>query len=405
MKNPFNPAPGAFPTRIVGRDQELAAIREATRRAEILEPPTPAIFIGQRGMGKTVLLGDLRAHAGVKALSIALETRTNFTLADRLREKFDQIHASAESLPDRAAKIIKSAARALPIVSYELPNGAGALALSASEDAPPTEVDQASLTAMLTSLHDAATAAKRYLVITVDEMQDADLASMQALAIFVHESAQSKHPVLFAGAGLHDTRDLLDRMRTYVSRWNTFDLRFLSRDETIEAIREPIRDEGATIDEDALYALAEESAGYPFFIQAYASAAWDAKSARTITQSAVDRSVTIVRTRFETSLYARPLSRLSPRETAIAIALADLGPGPQRMGDVARAIGVNARDISSIRGTLAKKGIISTPMPGIIEFRTPFTDRFLRDHRAEFETEDVVAYRNQRLRDRAHRAR
>jgi Cdc6-like AAA superfamily ATPase len=60
MSNPFNPAPGATPARIIGREAELAAIREASRRAEISEAVTPLVFIGQRGIGKTVLLRAVR---------------------------------------------------------------------------------------------------------------------------------------------------------------------------------------------------------------------------------------------------------------------------------------------------------------------------------------------------------
>jgi len=56
---------------------------------------------------------------------------------------------------------------------------------------------------------------------------------------------------------------------------------YLTPSETIEAIREPIVAARADIDEDALDELASESAGYPYFIQAYGSAALGGPSRQT----------------------------------------------------------------------------------------------------------------------------
>ncbi len=391
MNNPFNPAPGAPPARIIGREAELAALRESVRRAKLRQAPTPAVFLGQRGMGKTVLLGFLREFGNRETLSVAIEILPDRTIAARLRDKIDALLASVEPLPARAGHVLKRALKALPKVSYELPHQGGAIALGAASDSEEQRHDHDSLIAMLTALQDASRIAKRYLTITIDEVQDADVRSMQTLASFVHESAQSDRPILLAAAGLSETRDLIDKLRTYVQRWDMFDLRLLTLPETVEAIREPIIDEGASIDEDALYALAAESGGYPFFVQAYASAAWTAHAGKAITLADVERTLPDVRRRNEMSFYIRPLARLTSREMALALILAELGPGAHSFGDVARALGRDARDVSSTRGSLIKKEIISSPVPGLVEFRIPFTDRFLREHADEYRSADVQA--------------
>jgi type II secretory pathway predicted ATPase ExeA len=386
VQNPFHPAPGALPGRILGRETELAAIREAIRRAGIRQSPTPAVIVGQRGMGKTVLLRYLRELAGDTALAVPLPNRS---LGSRLREKVDQLLASVEPLPDRAGKILRAAIRTLPKVSYELPHDGGAVALEHADDVDAPAVDHDSLIAMLTALRAAARAAHRFLAITIDEIQDSDLASIEVLATFVHESAQGETPVLLAVAGLNETRELMDKLRTYVHRWNTFELRLLTFEETLEAIRDPIVAEKTRIDEDALYLLARESGGYPYFIQAYGSASWEAHRGRTIALTDVENALPAVRSRNEMSFYIRPLSRLSPREMLLALTLARLGPGVHDVGELARELGVKTPDISSTRGALVKKHIVSSPMPGKIEFRIPFTDRFLRDRAADFETPEV----------------
>ncbi len=391
MPNPFNPAPGAHPTRIVGREAELAAAREGARRAALRQPATPLVLVGQRGMGKTVLLSAIRAMGGHDALTVAIESLPDRSLADRLRDKVDALLDSAETLPGRAGNALKRVLNVVPKVSFELPHDAGAIALGGAGAADDRHLDHDSLVAMLTALAQAARLAKQYLTITVDEVQDADVRSMQTLTAFIHESAQGDAPILLAIAGLHETRDLIDKLRTYVRRWDEYDLEFLTLAETVEAIREPIVAEGEAIDEDALYRLAEESGGYPYFIAAFASAAWAAHRGKRIKIGDVERTIVDVRRRNEMSFYVRPLAKLTPREMALSLVLADLGPGSHKIGEIARALGRDARDISSIRAALARKGIISSPIPGFAEFSIPFTDRFIREHAVDYRDERVLA--------------
>jgi len=401
MPNPFHPAPGALPARIIGREAELAALREAVRRANLREAPTPSVIVGQRGMGKTVLLRYLRELGAENTLALQIEALPGRALASRLREKIDALLASVQPLPARVAGILKRAVDALPKVSYELPHDAGAIAVGQTPERPEPRVDHESLVGMLNALQAASRASRRYLTITIDEIQDADLASVESVTTFVHESAQGDTPILFAAAGLNETRDLMDRLRTYVHRWNFFDLRLLTLSESVEALRDPIVAQGARIDEDALYMLATESGGYPYFIQAYGSAAWEAHTGKAVTLADVEKSLVDVRRRNEMGFYIRPLSKLTPRETLLALTLAKLGPGAHNIGDVARELGVKAPDISSTRGSLARKHIVSSPVPGKIEFRIPFTDRFLRDHFDEYDTPEVRLSRDELARGAA----
>ncbi len=367
-------------------------MRDAIRRAKSgSSEPTPLVFIGQRGMGKTVLLRELRDLGSRDTLAIPIEIVKGEPLADTLRDKLSDLLKSVEPVPSKAADLLDKTLKALPKLSYELPHDAGAISLGGSDEEATRESQ--SVRAMLQSLNDAARSVHRFAMITVDEVQYADVRSMRSLVRFVHESGQAKKPMLCACAGLGDTRDLFDELPTYVRRWSSFDLRYLTTAETIEAIRDPIVAANVAIDDDALDSLVEESFGYPFFIQLYASAAWEARRSRRITLLDVQRILPEVRHRNEVGFYVRPLARMTPRETVFALALADLGPGTHDIGSVARSLGVTAPDISSIRMTLARKGLIASPIPGKVEFRMPFTDRYLRSHRTEYENPEVLAYR------------
>jgi hypothetical protein len=402
MQNPFNPAPGALPSRIVGREPELSATREAIRRAESGSPPVPLVFLGQRGMGKTVLLRELRDLGGRRTLAVPLEVLEGQSLAVALREKLDDLVSSVETLPVKVGRALEKALKSLPALSYELPHEGGAISLGKPED-DPAAGQREPLAAMVRALSVAARAAKRYVTFTIDELQDVDVRSMGILVRAVHESAQTGAPMLLACAGLSESHVVLEKLRTYVQRWNSFDLRLLTESETIEAIREPIVAAATSIAEPALELLARESAGYPYYIQAYGSAAWEQHRGSEITLADVEAALPPVRQRNEIAFYVRPLARTSPRESAFALALADLGPGSHEIGAVARALGLAAPDVSSIRATLVNKGIVAVPIPGRVEFRIPFTDRYLREHRDEYETPAVRAYRERIARPRPGR--
>jgi len=49
--------------------------------------------------------------------------------------------------------------------------------------------------------------------------------------------------------------------------------------------------------------------------------------------------------------------------------------------------------IGSIRTQLIKKGVIFSPRAGYIQFRIPLAERYITDHRSDYENADVIAYR------------
>jgi hypothetical protein len=239
---------------------------------------------------------------------------------------------------------------------------------------------------------DGARQAHRALAVTIDEVQNLEPRMLAAIARIVHESAQTKNPILLALAGLPETIKLLEALPTYARRWDRYSLRLLTDPETLFAIREPVVETGHRIQDEALDALVTESAGYPFFIQKYASAAWAAHRGKTITKDDVDVSLPPAKALVEESFYRQPLDALSPRERLFVITLAKLGPGEHALNDVAKKLGVTSPTISSIRYRLIAKRIVSTGKNGSVQFLTPLMDRFVREHERDLATREVRAY-------------
>ena len=87
----------------------------------------------------------------------------------------------------------------------------------------------------------------------------------------------------------------------------------------------------------------------------------------------------------ETSLYDGRFRTLTPRECGYVLALADLGPGAHTVHEVAEHLGSSSEQLSSIRNRLVKKDVLFVPNGALVEFRTPLSERYVREHRSELE--------------------
>lgn len=144
------------------------------------------------------------------------------------------------------------------------------------------------------------------------------------------------------------------------------------------AIREPIIDEGAAIDDDALAEIVERTQGYPYFLQEWGSLAWNAAPSSPITLKDVDRASEKALGALDNGFFRVRLDRLTPRERDYVRAMAELGPGPHRSGDIAAAAGMSVTTAGPLRAGLIRKGMIYSPAHGDTAFTVPMFDAYLR---------------------------
>jgi hypothetical protein len=57
--------------------------------------------------------------------------------------------------------------------------------------------------------------------------------------------------------------------------------------------------------------------------------------------------------------------------------MAELGPGPQRTGDIAETLGVKINRLGPVRANLIKKGMVYSPAHGDMAFTVPLFDEFM----------------------------
>jgi DNA-binding CsgD family transcriptional regulator len=93
----------------------------------------------------------------------------------------------------------------------------------------------------------------------------------------------------------------------------------------------------------------------------------DVTSVRPLVVDQLDRNFFLVRA-----------DGLTPRERDYLRAMAELGPGPHRSGDVAAMLGVKVESVAPRRSQLISKGMIFSPAHGDTAFTVPLFDEYLR---------------------------
>ena len=70
--------------------------------------------------------------------------------------------------------------------------------------------------------------------------------------------------------------------------------------------------------------------------------------------------------------------RLTPSEKRYLRAMAELGPGPHRSGDIASRLGRAVTSLGPLRAQLISKGMVWSPGHGETAFTVPRFDGFMR---------------------------
>jgi hypothetical protein len=146
----------------------------------------------------------------------------------------------------------------------------------------------------------------------------------------------------------------------------------------VRAVAKPIRAEGADITDEALELIIERTQCYAYFVQEWGKHAWDAADESPITPEDVRSASVSARAALDASFFRVRFDRLTPSEKRYLRAMAELGPGPHRSGDIAEALGRKVTSLGPIRAQLISKGMIWSPNHGETAFTVPLFDGFMR---------------------------
>ena len=151
----------------------------------------------------------------------------------------------------------------------------------------------------------------------------------------------------------------------------------LSRAAAKTAITKPVAAEGLEIDSAALRRIVEESRGYPYFLQEWGKHVRDLAIGSPITIKDVDNAADHVAAALDESFFGVRFDRLTPTERRYLRAMAALGPGPHRSGDIAAQLRRSVSSLGPVRAQLIAKGMILSPSHGDTAFTVPLFDEFM----------------------------
>ncbi len=383
VNNPYAPGAGTPPPELAGRDELRQMVHIALKRVRAGRPTKSILMVGLRGVGKTVLLDRLRDDAeavGIQTLRVeAPESRSlPAILAPQLRQALLRLSRNelAKEYAQRALRGLAGFAKALKIKYQDIEVGLDFDPEPGLADNGDLEHD---LQALLEVTGDAAKKAGTALVMFVDELQYVAEEELAALITALHRTAQRSLPVVLVGAGLPQLPGKMGRAKSYAERLFDFpQIGPLPRDAARLAITKPALDQAVVVEEDALDRIVQETRGYPYFLQEWGKHAWDAADASPITLQDVEHATATAVAALDESFFRVRFDRLTPLEKKYLRAMAELGPGPHRSGDIAEQLRRDVTSLGPTRSQLIVKGMIWSPSHGDTAFTVPLFNEFMK---------------------------
>lgn len=380
--NPYSPGAGRQPFELAGRtalmnDFDLLISRAAAGRTD-----RGIVLHGLHGVGKTVLLNDFRRRAEEAGFSVvSLEGRDADGGPKAVRAKLArgllQAGRKAASRGGTAALqaalgTISSFADGLQVSGIDVGVGSrtgrgdsGAFAVDLEETVEDTAVALAER--------------KSALILVIDEMQNLDPALLSALLGAQHQAGQRDWPFYLVAAGLPNLPSVLNQSQRYAEGLFTYrSVGALDREDAGTALTVPAREHGVTYDPEALDLLLNAAGGYPYFLQEYASAAWESAPHRRITAEDAKVAVEIGRAQLDQGFFPMRWRRATRAEREFLRLMAIDGGADSGTATLAARAGKKMTSMTMTRGSLIRKGIIYAPTLGHVAFTLPGMAEYVR---------------------------
>lgn len=383
IRNPFSPGAGAPPPELAGRDALLTKANILFARILAKKHDKSMIIVGLRGVGKTVLLVEMQSKAeshGYKPIAIeALENKPIVEfLAPQLRKflySLDRMDGFSQKAREGLVAL-KGFLSGLKIAVGELEIGVDAELARGIADSGELESD---LPDLFEAVAEAAADRGVGVAIFIDELQYLKSEELSALIMAMHRMSQKKLPLVLIGAGLPQLPGLAGESKSYAERLFDYpQVGALSFDDAYKALQDPVIDEGVRFNEDAIKEIINVTQGYPYYLQEWGSQVWNLASHSPIDLEMAKMATTAAIAALDKSFFRVRFDRLTPREKEYLRALAELGPLPQRSGDVADKMGKKVNSVGPLRDGLIKKGMLYSPAHGDTAFTVPLFDEFMK---------------------------
>lgn len=256
LLNPFAPGAGVPPPQLAGRSEIIKEIKFAYQRAILGKPSCFFLLLGQRGVGKTVLLGEIaKIAAEDKAIISEIEVLKNASFATLLYPEMARVlrvcsvNKTSQNTEVKGLKALRAFALAHKIKAQDTE-----VSVKPYPDIAGRGGDiENDLPCLFELIGEALKQAQKAWVLLFDEMQDLNKKEFSALITALHKINQQGLPIVVVGTGLPQAISLATSSKSYAKRFLTYhEVGFLSYDAIVEAVREPLNSHNISIEEEAL---------------------------------------------------------------------------------------------------------------------------------------------------------
>lgn len=383
IKNPYSPGAGSPPPELAGRDSILEQAKILFARVKEKRPEKSILLTGLRGVGKTVLLNALEWMAREE-----FAYRTEFieahegkelgpALVPGLRKLLFELNriAGIGDKVKRGLAVLRSFIGSISLKLGEMNIGLDIEPEEGTADSGDLEVD---LPDLFVAIGEAAEDRKTAVAVLIDEIQYFTEKELSALIMAMHKVQQRLLPLVLLGAGLPILPGLAGNSKSYAERLFSFpDIGPLSETDSAVALHAPARAAGVSFEQVALDEVFRVTKGYPYFVQEWGYVSWNLATASPISLDVIRKANELVIPKLDGGFFRVRFDRLTPGEKSFLRAMAELGPGSHRTGDVADALGVKITSLGPRRAALMRKGMIYSPAHGELAFTVPLFDEFL----------------------------
>lgn len=383
LRNPFTPGAGTPPPELAGRLEIIDQATMLLKRVQTGRAAKSLLLTGLRGVGKTVLLNEIyRIAKRIDYQNILTEAHEDKSLpallVPELRNllyKLDRMEGAKETVR-RGLSVLAGFVSNIRLTYGDIPLGLDIEPERGTADSGDLEMD---LPYLFTVIGEAAASRKTSVLLLIDELQYLSEKEFSSLIMAIHKIQQEQLPLVLIGAGLPVLPRLAGESKSYAERLFDFpQVGSLKPQDAAIAIRDPIEAEGESITAEAVDAIVKLTQGYPYFIQAWAYQVWNLAEQSPITLEIVEAASEPTTRRLDKNFFRVRFDRLNSGEKDFLRAMAEIGPGPHRMGDVANRMNIPVKSLSPRRSKLIQKGMIYSPQHGKIAFTVPLFGEFMR---------------------------
>ncbi|MGL4325656.1 MAG: AAA family ATPase [Beijerinckiaceae bacterium] len=394
-KNPYSPGAGVPPPELAGRDEVIEKAAIALDRIRAGRHDRSLILYGLRGVGKTVLLNKIQIDAETKGIfAVKIEAPEERSLPailiPALRSALLRMNrlANAKDKVKKAMRALGGFANALKIKFNDIEVGIDFESEKGLADSGDLNND---LKELIQSIGEAAIESESAVVLFIDEIQYVEEIQLGNLISALHEATQRKLPVTMVAAGLPQLLGLMGRAKSYSERLFEFvPIDKLHREAATRALIIPAEKEGVEYEEAAINEILEQTKGYPYFLQEWGKHSWKIAVSSPIKLEDARQATTDALAELDASFFRVRFDRLTQSEKRYVRAMAELGAGPHRSGDIAECLGQKVTTAAPMRSTLIAKGMIYSPSHGDTAFTVPLFDGFMKRAMPVFNKSDKL---------------